>query len=179
MKLPKVEIKKILYPTDLSENARYAFAYAAALAQLHGAELVILHVLDEHGDLDSRVVGYIDFLQWDKIKKELEADAWTTLSGKRKSVANTAIGAALSKFHQDTVRELEYPEGDDVEIALEQGNAADVIIDQVRERGCDFIVMGTYGKRSFVEVMAGVGRTAAKVVRQSPVPVLVVPLPGR
>ena len=34
MILPKVEVNKILYATDLSENARYAFAYAVSLADL-------------------------------------------------------------------------------------------------------------------------------------------------
>ena len=179
MKLPKVEIKKVLYPTDLSENARYAFAYAVALAQLHSAELVILHVLDDHGDLDSRIGGYIGLQQWNAIKQEVEAEAWTTLSGKRKTVKNNAVGEALSQFHQNTIRELDYPEADNVEIALEAGNAPDVIIEQAQQRGCDLIVMGTYGKRSLVEVMAGMGRTAARVVRNSSVPVLVVRLPGR
>ncbi len=39
MTLPKVEVKKILYATDLSENARYAFAYAVSLADLYAPPL--------------------------------------------------------------------------------------------------------------------------------------------
>jgi len=179
MKLPKVEIKKILYPTDLSENARYAFAYAVALAQLNGAELVILHVLNDHGDLESRVAGYIDFQQWDAIKEQMAADAWTTLSGKRKTVANAAVGEALMQFHKNTVREMDYPENGPVEIVMEPGDAAEVIIEQAGVHGCDLIVMGTYGQRSLIEVMSGVGRTAARVVRRSTVPVMVVRLPDR
>jgi nucleotide-binding universal stress UspA family protein len=41
------EIKKILYATDLSENARYAFGYAASIANRFGARITILHVLEE------------------------------------------------------------------------------------------------------------------------------------
>ncbi|RLF56739.1 MAG: universal stress protein, partial [Thermoplasmata archaeon] len=41
------EIKKILYPTDLSKNARYAFSYAASMANHYGAGVTILHVLEE------------------------------------------------------------------------------------------------------------------------------------
>ena len=37
MILPKVEIKKILFATDLSENAKHAFSYAADLAQRYDA----------------------------------------------------------------------------------------------------------------------------------------------
>ena len=38
------EIKKILYTTDLSQNARYAFGYAASLANRYDAGITILHV---------------------------------------------------------------------------------------------------------------------------------------
>jgi nucleotide-binding universal stress UspA family protein len=41
------EIKKILYPTDLSENARYAFGYAVSLANRYNAEITVLHVVEE------------------------------------------------------------------------------------------------------------------------------------
>ena len=44
IKLPRVDIKNILYTTDLSANARYAFAYAISLANLYRAKLTILHV---------------------------------------------------------------------------------------------------------------------------------------
>jgi len=47
MTLPKVEIKKILYATDLSESARYAFAYALSLANLYGARITFVRVLRE------------------------------------------------------------------------------------------------------------------------------------
>lgn len=179
MELPKVEIKKILYPTDLSEKARYAFAYAIALAQLHDAELVILHVLEEQEKLDASLAGYLGYQQWETIKDDLAADAWTTLSGKRTHAANAAVGEALKQFHQNTVREMEFTESGRVDIALETGIAADVILEQADKQGCDLIVMGTYGERSFIEVVSGVGKTAARVVRRSRVPVLVVRLPGR
>ena len=56
MKLPKVEVNKILYATDLSENARYAFAYAVSLADLYNATITFIHVLPEvPSRLDKRV----------------------------------------------------------------------------------------------------------------------------
>ena len=48
MDLPDVQIKKILYATDLSESAVYAFAHAVSLATLYGAGITILHVLAEY-----------------------------------------------------------------------------------------------------------------------------------
>ena len=44
MNLPKVDVKKILYATDLSENARYAYAYALSLADLYQAAITIIHI---------------------------------------------------------------------------------------------------------------------------------------
>ena len=67
MQLPKIEVKKILYATDLSENARYAFAYALSLANLYHSKLLILHVLPEDRDLDDLVSSYVDSDQWKKI----------------------------------------------------------------------------------------------------------------
>jgi nucleotide-binding universal stress UspA family protein len=47
MKLPNIQIKKILYATDLSETAVHAFSYAVSLANMYGAGITILHVLAE------------------------------------------------------------------------------------------------------------------------------------
>jgi nucleotide-binding universal stress UspA family protein len=41
------EIKKILYATDLSENARHAFGYAVSLANRYDAGITVLHVVEE------------------------------------------------------------------------------------------------------------------------------------
>ncbi|MBW2634922.1 MAG: universal stress protein, partial [Deltaproteobacteria bacterium] len=45
MELPKIDIKKILFATDLSESSRYAFAHAINMADRLGAGLTILHVM--------------------------------------------------------------------------------------------------------------------------------------
>ena len=41
MALRKVEIDRILFATDLSDHARYAFAYAVSLANLYESQLII------------------------------------------------------------------------------------------------------------------------------------------
>ena len=40
------EIKKVLYATDLSRNSAYAFRYAMKFAEVHDADIVILHTLE-------------------------------------------------------------------------------------------------------------------------------------
>ena len=47
MNLPDIQIKKILYATDLSETAVHAFAYAVSLADTYGAGITMLHVITE------------------------------------------------------------------------------------------------------------------------------------
>jgi nucleotide-binding universal stress UspA family protein len=60
MDVPKVEIKRILYTTDLSLHARHAFSYAVSLANRYDAKISILHVLPEAPNLDVLALAYID-----------------------------------------------------------------------------------------------------------------------
>ncbi|NDZ18444.1 hypothetical protein C7T35_07685 [Variovorax sp. WS11] len=53
-----------------------------------------------------------------------------------------------------------------------QGRIANVVVDEARSSGCDLIVMGTHGRRGFSRL--ALGSDADLVVRQSPVPVLLV-----
>lgn len=52
------------------------------------------------------------------------------------------------------------------------GRIAKIVIDEARSSGCDLIVMGTHGRRGFSRL--ALGSDADLVVRQSPVPVLLV-----
>jgi nucleotide-binding universal stress UspA family protein len=45
--LMKPEIKKILFASDLTENARRAFAYALRIAECNAAAIVIFHVVED------------------------------------------------------------------------------------------------------------------------------------
>jgi nucleotide-binding universal stress UspA family protein len=54
------QIKNILYATDLSENARYAYKYAASLAQQYEARVTILHVIEKPtAETFLQIQGYI------------------------------------------------------------------------------------------------------------------------
>jgi len=174
MTLPKVEVKKILYATDLSENARYAFAYAVSLADLYGAKIALLHVLPETSELmDKHVIGYIDADRWEEIKAQHFEEAKEALIGKRKG--HLAIKDVLHQF-SEKVKEGQEGEGfitDD--IIVERGNPVEQILKYAQERSCDLIVMGTHGHGTLEDVM--LGSTARRIVRRSKIPVLVVRLP--
>ena len=42
-----IEIKRVCVPTDFSPSSEQAIHYGAALAEVHGAELHLLHVLQD------------------------------------------------------------------------------------------------------------------------------------
>ena len=174
MDLPKVDVKKILYATDLSENARYAFAYAVSLANLYNASITFIHVLSEIPNiLDKSVIGYISEARWEEIKSQHVEEAREAIIGKKRD--HLAIRDALHHFSENL---KENSEGEDFvtdEIIVVRGNPVEEIIKYSEEKNCDLIVMGTHGQGTLADVM--MGSTARRVLRRSTKPVLVVRLP--
>jgi nucleotide-binding universal stress UspA family protein len=174
MDLPKVDVKKILYATDLSENARYAFAYAVSLADLYKASITFIHVLPEISNLiDKSIIGYISEDRWEEIKSQNVDEAREALIGKRRD--HLTIKDALHQFSEN-VKESREGEGfvtDDIIVV--RGNPVEEILKYSAERNCDLIVMGTHGQGTLADVM--MGSTARRVLRRSKKPVLVVRLP--
>jgi nucleotide-binding universal stress UspA family protein len=174
MDLPKVDVKKILYATDLSENARYAFAYAVSLANLYNASITFIHVLSEIPNiLDKSVIGYISEERWEEIKSQHVEEAREAIIGKKRD--HLAIRDALHHFSENL---KENSEGEDFvtdEIIVVRGNPVEEIIKYSEEKNCDLIVMGTHGHGTLADAM--MGSTARRVLRRSRKPVLVVRLP--
>ena len=150
------EIKRILYTTDLSSNAAYAFRYALNSAKKHDANIIILHVVEERAP----------FFEEERLKKIAE---------KKITEATDRIKKRLKIFCD---RELK----DDPECAHRvesievcQGYPPEEILRQADELNCDVIVMGTHGKgiirHSFL------GSAAQKVLRRVRKPVFIIPLP--
>lgn len=167
-----VSIKTILYATDLSENARFAAAYAFSQADAYGARLIMLHVLPEMPEImDRGVVGYIDEDQWEAIKQSHFQEAKEALIGKRND--HKVIHEVLGQFSRKAANGPTETSSDD--ILVEKGNPVEVILRVAKEKKCDLIVMGTHGRGTLADAM--LGSTARRVVRRSTTPVLVVRLP--
>lgn len=137
-------------PTDLSEQARGALRYAAAMAEQTGAELHIVHVLTIHGYdpvLAKRVLnGMQHALQ------EMEDQ----LNGQMEKEAADAIDRGVS-----------------VKTAVVRSMAPyDAILDYARENDVGQIIMGTHGRTGLSYVL--LGSVTEKVVEYAPCPVLVV-----
>ncbi len=143
-------MKKILVPTDFSEQSENALKLAAQLAQKYEAEIYLLHMLELPMDMINPVAGT-------KTSNDLpEALFFMKLAKKR-------FKEILSR---------PYLQGLTVHEIVQFHEAFDGIIETSREHGCDFIVMGSQGATGFKEMF--VGSNTEKVVRTSDIPVLVI-----
>jgi nucleotide-binding universal stress UspA family protein len=158
------EIKKIFYATDLSENARYSFGYAASIANRYGAGITILHVLEDVSAYqDSLVINVIGKQKWEELRKTNEQKVLDTIKER------------LEKFCEDVSRELPACPFITDNIIVKIGNPVEEILEEVEASGCDMVVMGTRGHGILANAM--MGSTSRRVLRRCKKPVLVVRLP--
>ena len=158
------EIKRILYITDLSKNARFAFSYAASLANQYGAKITIFHVLEDlPAGSKSLVTSVIGDDRWEELKKRNE-----------KEVLNT-IEVRLKEFCDDMGAEFKDCPFIVDDILVKIGEPVQEILDLANSANFDIVVMGTHGQGMLADAM--MGSTARRVVRRAVKPVLVIRLP--
>ena len=172
MKLPNIQIKKILYATDLSETAVHAFSYAVSLANMYGAGITILHVLAEFPG-EQFVSNMIDTDTWQEIKMRHYSEARDQLIGKKRD--HIAIKEVLQAFSEEVKADVADQPFVTDEILIKNGAPAEIIVQTAKEQNCDLVVMGTHGHSGITDVL--IGSTAKWVVRKSAIPVLVIRLP--
>lgn len=172
--LPEVQIKRILYATDLSEGARLALAYAVNMANQYAAQLVILHVEEDTPEfVDHHVIGYIGADEWEAIKQRNLSETRSLLIGKKRD--ETVVRQVLDRFCETLRPGTEDHIAAMDETVVVEGNPVQQILKVAEEKGCDLIVMGSHGQGALMDTM--MGSTASRVVRRSKIPVLVVRLP--
>jgi nucleotide-binding universal stress UspA family protein len=174
MQLPNIRIKKILYATDLSENAVHAFAYAVSLAGMYHAGITTLHVLTEFSG-EEFITNMINTDTLQEIKDRHYAEARTQLIGKKRD--KIAVKEILEAFYEQAMAGDEIPGAVAVadDVLIKSGAPAEVIVQTAEEMHCDLIVMGTRGQGIIADFL--IGSTAKWVLRHSPIPVLIVRLP--
>jgi nucleotide-binding universal stress UspA family protein len=174
MILPKIEIKKILFATDLSENARLALAYAVSMANLRGIGLTIVHAVEDTPGMDAVISYHVGAERWAEIKQQRATEARKAIIGKQRYEGGH-IQQALQSIYRKASTEFEEQTFQLDDVLVKNGNPVDVIIEAAEKTGCDIIVMGTQGHGGLARMM--MGSTARRVLKQSRIPVLVVPLP--
>ncbi len=163
--IPKVEYKKILYTTDLSESGRYAFHHAASLSSHYGAEITAIHVVEGGPELDRRLLGYVDEKLWDEIKTRNLQEAKDILIKRKRD--NVAISECVGQFCEEIQADVKYS------ILVKMGDPIEEIIKEAESGNYDLIIMGSHSQ----SLKSVVGDTVKSVVRRSKIPVLVVRVP--
>ncbi|TFG93665.1 MAG: universal stress protein [Syntrophobacterales bacterium] len=158
-----LKIKKILYATDLSKNAAYAFRFAVDLAKNHDAEIYVLHVIEKLPPSHEAMVEY--YLE-------------TKDKGHHERILAESI--ELTKKRIAAFRDRECAgEGvvinGNLKIDVLEGYPVDEILKKAKAYDCDVIVMGTHGKGLVSHTL--LGSVAERVLRRANKPVIVVPLP--
>jgi nucleotide-binding universal stress UspA family protein len=143
MKLPKV----ILVPTDFSEGANEALAYAVGLAAKLDAKIHLINVVS------MPMIGVPEVgvaYTADVLKAALESNQKLLDKLVTDNAGKVAFGPPL----------------------LETGDARAQIEAAATKLGADLIIMGTHGRRGVKRIL--LGSVAEMVVRVAPCPVLLV-----
>ncbi len=154
------QIKKILFPTDLSKNSAYAFYYAVHMARRDEAKIVILHAVEP---LPPMLISFGDFVyqvakdRWDDTVKRFK---------ERIQDISVKVDARMGISSVDLISN----------IVIRLGHPVEEILKAVDEEGCDVIVLGSHGKGFLKQTF--LGSVSSSVLLRTRKPVFIVPLPS-
>lgn len=140
-------IKKILVAVDFSDASFNAANYAASLANIFNAELVLVH-------------AFINPMAIDQLRAELAGQLDKELS------------QVLEEFMKENVEILEKKYTIKIDSFVREGAASTVLEECTREVNANLVVMGMKGKGKSNSLF---GSTTLTHIRKSRVPVLVIP----
>ena len=145
-------VRRILFPTDFSEHAEYAWPYALTFAQEFGAEVHLLHVVAPPPRMAE---AYAVNFDPEKMVQALTAEANTSMDHQVEAAKTCGL-----IFHREVRVGVDFRE----------------IIDYARKHDVDLIVMATHGRTGLAHAL--LGSVAEKVVRKAPCPVLTIKPPS-
>lgn len=155
-----VQIKKILVPVDYSESSESAIEYADAQAQIFGAEVNLLHVVD-----NSTYDAYLS--------KGMMGEGMVLLPVEE-VLPDSELGRKIKEFNAKAQAELDvYAKRGTVPhtTTLRHGGVVNIILEEIDSYQPDLVVLSTHGWSGLKHMM--MGSVAEKVVRLSKAPVLV------
>lgn len=142
--------KKILWPTDLSDNASKALPYVQSLGRQYQLQVHLLYVIEElarheswYGDFDASHIEEIQSWEKKKAQERLEKICKTYLQDCPLYIKHVAVG-----------------------------DPSEEILKLVDEEKLDMVVMATKGRKG----RFAFGSVAEKVVKNVPVPVITIPV---
>ena len=159
---------KILYATDMSDNAREAADYALNLARDYKAHLTVVNVMPDLVEEMSASLGYDLAVHYDEAK--LKSFFKENLDESREAVVqriHTLCDEAGSRLNEGRIKP---------DVVIRVGKPVEQILIEAREGECDLIVVGAKGHSILDEIL--VGSVARGVMKKSHIPVLTIPLPN-
>ena len=157
-------IRSMLYATDLGLYAPFVMQHALALARTFNADLYVVHAVEPMGLFAESVLqSYLD----QQALNEFHSQGLKTV------IANIEQ-RVLESFREEL--------GDDGELDLQriravrvlQGDPSQVILDQVQKLSVDLLIVGSHSHGT--DLTVPLGRTSARIVQLSEVPVYLVPM---
>lgn len=145
--------RRILVPVDFSPNGWLSVAHAREVASVYGAQLVLMHVVEEF--VPPGVYG-LDTNPMRYISDEVEMRAREEMA----RISNKAKSPSV-----------------EVENYIVSGHAAREIVDFAKDKDIDLIVIATHGETTIEHVF--VGSVADRVIHRAPCPVFVVKPHGK
>jgi len=143
-----LEIKKILYPLDLTEYSSKILPYVLSLSEKYNSTIYLLHVVQ---DLNKWGKLYVPHQSMDKLQIE----------------ANEVTKKAMDKICENKMQGCP-----NFQKRIISGDAAHEILKVIETEGIDLVIMGTHGRKGLEHAIFG--SVAEKVVKNSSAPVLVV-----
>lgn len=142
--------ERILVPVDGSETSKRGLREACRLAKEQGAKLRCLFVIDEH----YLTSNYMGFMYPPDMTDKLRDNGQGILNEASEQARKSGVQVE-SVLRESAERRVSYK-----------------ILDEAKTWAADLIVMGTHGRRGLSHL--ALGSDAELVVRESPVPVLLV-----
>ncbi len=157
-------IKNILYATDLSKNASFAFRYAMTLANALDAKIIILYILPMvDSAMEVPIITQMGEEMYYKLREEKS----------REIIEN--IKKKLQDFSQKKLQDAQCKAERVSSILVHEGDEVDEILKTADTLKSDIIVIGAHGKGILSHTF--LGTVPDKLLRRSRLPVLVVPIP--
>lgn len=166
------EYQKILYSTDLSENARPAFQHAVSFAKAYGAKIYLVHVVPTMGPRERELIlatsGFGAKPGASANLDEAELQRVTEEVVKK-------IQGRLERFAQEELsgdnRSLDWLGGIEV---ISGASPSEEILKAAERLDADLLVFGSHSKGMFKQTF--LGSVAERVLENTCRPFLVVPL---
>ncbi len=142
--------QRILVPIDGSATSSRGLQEALSLARTCRASLVLLHVV-EYAPV---MLEMATSSTWELVARDLQTQGQDLVDAARREALAQGIACEAHVVDAAALR------------------VCDVVVEQARQHRCDIVVMGTHGRRGVAHAL--IGSDAERVIRLSPVPVLLV-----